>query len=493
MHIEQAADIKKTIGNISSSYLIRIARYPFLIIYIFIIPRMIGASDYGRLAFFISILMLSSEILTFGITPVLGRFLPEYIIKKETQKLERLLSSYFILELIIILILSFAGIISFIFIQISQQEFFYIVIIFFAVILEIYSSILFSILYGLNYVGKSNVTDLFRTVFRLVFLLVFYPIWGFTGALFSLILTPILSSIYAFYFIRKEIKFKYQKPILKEFLPKFKFGINIFAPTLFFLFQQQIGPVFLKIFSISNKEIGFFDLANQGFLVLFGLAATGFRALIPISSKFQITGQEGKSIKWLFMLFRYILPMLLIIVSGFYFFGYESIILILGKEYLHVYTITLIILISMPIWIIGQLGYVRSISLLNAKPYFFSRIYSTIIFIIFGVLLVTNLGATGLAFSILLSGITFSASMLLSYKEMILHISIILVKTFISFVSFLPILFLNSQSIGLKLIVFLSCLILFLIILFKLKIINKNELKQLLYVLQKKNIENASI
>ena len=73
---------------------------------------------------------------------------------------------------------------------------------------------------------------------------------------------------------------------------------------------MQIGPVFLKGFSFSDNEIGFFDLANQGFLVLYGLTVTGFEALIPISSRFQITGREEKSIDWLLMLLRYILPLL---------------------------------------------------------------------------------------------------------------------------------------------------------------------------------------
>ena len=101
MQLIHTEDAKKTVGNISSSLLVRISRYPFLAIYIIVIPRILGASDYGKLAFIISILMLSSPILTIGINPVFGRFFPEYIEKKETQQLERLLSAYFILEFII--------------------------------------------------------------------------------------------------------------------------------------------------------------------------------------------------------------------------------------------------------------------------------------------------------------------------------------------------------------------------------------------------------
>ena len=487
MQIEHNEDAKKTAGNLSFSFLVRIARYPFLAIYIVVIPRMLGASDYGKLALIISIIMLSSEVLTFGISAVLGRYIPEYISKQETQKLERLLSGYFILELVIILILVLTGIILYFFIQTFRQELFPILLIYFAIIIEIYSCLVFAVLYGLNYVGKSNAINLFRTVFRLIFLFTLYPVLGFTGALLALIITPLLSSIYALYSVRKVLKMKYQKPILKEFIPKLKFGVIIFAPTLLFLFQMQIGPVFLKSFSFGDTEIGFFDLANQGFLVLYGLAMTGFDALIPISSKFQITGQEEKNINWLLMLLRYVLPILLIIVSGFYLFGDKFIMLILGEEYSSIYPIAMILLISIPIWVIGQLGYVRSVSLSKPKPYFLSTLYSTAVFIIFGIFAVKHFGVAGLASTIILSGITYSVSILLSYKEMISQLSLIVLKVFLSLISFLPLFIWNLSNIELKIIEYLACVSLFLIILLKLKIINIHELKQLISTLRMKS------
>lgn len=486
MYLEHTEDAKKTAGNLSSSLLVRIARYPFLAIYIVIIPRMLGTSDYGRLAFVISIIMLSQGILTLGTYPVFGRFFPEFIVKKEIPKLEKLLSAYLILEFVISFILALVVIILYFILQIAEYNFLSYLIIYFALISEIFSGIFFAVLFGLNYVGKSNTINLFRTVFRLIFLLVFYPLFGFEGALLALLVTPILSGLFAFYSFNKVLKFRIQKPVINEFVPKLKFGIFIYAPTFLFLFQQQIGPVFLKTFSFGNNEIGFFDLANQGFLVLYGLVAASFETLIPISSKFQTTEKEGKSINWLFMLFRYVFPILLIIISGFYLFGKESILLILGKEYLNIYSIAILVLSSIPIWVIGQLGYVRSVSLSKAKPYLLSTIYSTIIFIIVGIFLVKNMGAMGVALDIFLSAITFSVSMLLSYKELISKMVNILLKIFISSVGFLPILLMNFQNIGLKLISFIFCAILFLLILSKFKIFDKNELKQLVSALRRK-------
>jgi O-antigen/teichoic acid export membrane protein len=486
MYLDQVEDAKKTAGNLSSSLLVRIARYPFLAIYIIIIPRMLGASDYGELAFFISIVMLTSDILTFGTPLVLGRFVPEYIVKNEKLKLEQLVTGYFILGLVISLVLGLVGIILYSVLPPLKDGIFTYLIIYCAIIVEIYSAILFSILYGLNYVGKANMINLFRTAFRLIFIVALYPVFGFVGALFSLLLTPLLSSFYALFSIRKVLKFRIQKPIIKELIPKLKFGIVIFTPTLLFLIQQQIGPAFLKGFSYNNNEIGFFDLANQGFLVLYGLAAAGFDALIPITSKFQVTGRQGKSIDWLILLLKYILPILIIIVFGFYLFGKEFIIFILGNEYVRIYTIALIILSTIPIWVIGQLGYVRSVSLSKAKPYFLSALFSTVVFVIFGILSIKNLGSIGLALAVLLGAMTYSISMLLSYKELVYRITNILLKMFISLISFSPILLMNFSNLVLKIIAFSFSLGLFLVILLKLKIINRHELKQLIDVLGKK-------
>ncbi len=487
MRKEHTDDTRKTVGNLSSTFLVRFIRYPFLAIYIITIPRLLGAYDYGKLALIISILMLSSEVLTFGIPSVFGRYIPEYMIRNDKEKLERLISSYLLFEFLISMVLLLIGIILIFSVGQLKDEIFFVIIILLAVICEVYSGLLFSILFGLNYVGKANTVNLLRTVFRLLFLLSLYPIFGFAGALFSLLLTPVLSGFYALYSISKVIKLKIRKPILKEFLPKLKFGIVIFTPTLLFLFQQQIGPVFLKFFSLNNSEIGFYDLANQGFLVLYGLAITGFEALIPISSKFQVIGKEEKGIYWLFMLLRYILPLLLIIVTAFYLFGEEIISIVLGKQFINIYPIALIILVSVPIWIIGQLGYVRSVVLLNPRPYIISTVLSTIVFILAGLFFISRMGATGLAIAVLISGILYSVYISLLYKEMFQFLISILKKIFLPAILFLPLLLFRIENIELRSIIFLLSGLLFLGILIKLKIINSNELKQLGSVLQKKN------
>lgn len=486
MRKEQTEDTRKTVGNLSSTFLIRFARYPFLAIYIVTIPRMLGAANYGKLAFIISILMLAAEVLTFGIPRVFGRFIPEYILNDEYQKVERLVSAYFVFEFIIGIILAVASVILFFSINQLKNEIFSIIFLYLALISEVFSSILFSVLFGLNYVGKSNSVNLFRTVFRLILFLILYPIFGFTGVLFSLFLTPLFSSLYAFYSIRKVFKFQLRKPVIKEFIPKLKFGIVIFTPTLLFLFQQQIGPAFLKSFSLSNSEVGFFDLANQGFLVIYGLAITGFETLIPISSKFQVTGKQKKSIDWLFTLLRYILPILIIIIVGFYLFGKLLIAKILGNQFVSIYPIALIILLSTPIWLIGQLGYVRSVVLSKPRPYFISSLLSTMVFILAGIFFINKLGAIGLAITIVLSAITYSANISYLYKE-VLHVLGAIIKKFSpSLILFLPIILFSFENIGIRILVFLISIFLFLGLLIKLKIINMNELKEISFAFRKK-------
>ena len=483
---KQGEDAKKTAGNVSSAFLIRAARYPFLILFIILIPRMLGASDYGKYAFVVSILMLVSEFCTLGISIVFGKFIPEFLIKNDKAKVERLITFYLLLWLAFCGLFLVMGIILYLIINMQSKDVFVFLIVYLALISEILSLILFSLLYGLNYVGKSNAINLFRSVFRLIFILALYPLLSFYGVLLALLLTSLLSLFYALFSIKKIIDIKYRKPTLKEFLPQLKFGIIIFTPTLLFLFQQQIGPVFLKTFLFTNKEIGYFDLANQGFLVLYGLAITSFEALIPISSKFEITGKSEKSIDWLFMLLRYILPILLIVVAVFYLFGNEAINLILGKEYLRIYSIALIILSSIPIWIIGQLGYVRSVSLSKAKPYLRATIFSTIVFIIFGFFLIKNFGAIGVASAIFISGTTFSASILISYKELIPRLLTIVLKIIVSLISFSILFFWHFKSVELKVFTFIICLAVFLVILIKLRVINKDELTQLAATLRRK-------
>ena len=170
-HLIHNEDAKKTAGNISSAFFVRVARYPFLLLFIALIPRMIGASDYGKYALIVSTLMLISELCTLGIGVVFGRFIPELIIKNQKTKLERLVSFYLILWLILCGILAFLGAIGYFTINMQDKEVSVFLIVYFALISEILSLILFALLYGLNYVGKSNVINLFRSSFRLIFIL----------------------------------------------------------------------------------------------------------------------------------------------------------------------------------------------------------------------------------------------------------------------------------------------------------------------------------
>lgn len=477
------ADIEKTVSNVSVTFLIRILRYPLLLIYVIIIPRLLGPDSYGRLAIILSIIALISEFFSSSFPLILAKYLPQFFVENDSAKINRIFSGTLLIHLIsnfIILTL----LLGLYFINLIDVSFLFFILFYFALIAENFDQLLYAYLFGLNYVGKFNFRDLLRTLFRLLYFILFYSLMGLSGLLIGLITSSISSSTYAIISLKKVIQIKIVKPQKSELLKQLKFGLSVFLPTMLLFFQQQIGPTVLAIFSIPSDEIGFFDLSNQIYFLIYGIFISSFIALLPISAKFEAEGLSENERDWKVTLFRMLLPIFFIFYISFNLLGQEIIILVLGDIYRSVYYISRLHIFGIVFWIIGQIGYIKSITSNRTKSYVLSMIISTLAYILVTLILINDYGVYSIAAANFVSALLFAIlinTWAVENKKslLIICLKIILPALALTF----PLFFLTIESLVLKISLFIFDSIVYIVWLIYSKIFIPGEFKKVKAVL----------
>jgi O-antigen/teichoic acid export membrane protein len=483
MKTDYPGNQRATAVNVSSAVAMRILRYPVLAAYAIIIPRLLGPEDYGNLAVIVSVLMLALGVLDFGTLEIFGRFAPEYIASDNEAALERLLSSLFSFRIGLTVGLGLIVLATLLALGRFSEEITVWFIIFIILLIELTTSLLLGYLFGLNYVGHLFFRFLLQTLSRLVFIGLFYSWLGFSGAILGLFVSAMVTFVFASYSVGRLAKPKIRRPILGKFWPQLKFGLVIFVPTILVLVQQQVGPILLKLYSTPADEIGYFDLANQGFLLIFGLVATGFAAFIPTASRNQEIGHYLVTEGWLLKFLNYIIPAITLVFFAFFAVGEFFIGLFVGIEYLPVYSIALMMLLGVFGWVIGQTGYVISVSSANLGPYFISMTLSSLAFFLSSLLLIPEYGAHGIAFATIIAGFTYGLSMLIFYRGMANRMLRLFAFIFIAALGWAPLIiyFANGGSlVAVNLALFLFGAVIFLGLLQWIGIINIKEIMKML-------------
>ena len=70
-----------TARNAFTVLFLRILQYPILLLFVLIIPRMMGPQLYGQYAFMTSLLIILSMFTGLGTVEIFGRFIPEFVSK----------------------------------------------------------------------------------------------------------------------------------------------------------------------------------------------------------------------------------------------------------------------------------------------------------------------------------------------------------------------------------------------------------------------------
>ncbi len=326
-------DLHQTIRTMSLGALWRVLRYPFILFSMVFIPRMMGDSDYGSYAYFISLFVILDMVTDLGFQQIFGRFVPECNARGDRRGLRGLLHGMlaFGVGLAVLLVVALFFVYTF-----RPRETFslqWIVLLSLILLLTRIEGTLFSLLYGLNQIARFSFKEVLRSASTLVLVLVLYHFFGLKGALWGLvgneIILCLVSMLWTRAFLFQEsgrIRFSAMKPYLV-------FGVGFYVPALFYGLLQRSGNVFVKLLTQSAEDVAYYDVANQYLLLTLTFMGLIFQTLLPALTKLHIGNDPETIDRWQRTIMTYCAVLAFFSFNALMWLGEPVIVLCLGDTF----------------------------------------------------------------------------------------------------------------------------------------------------------------
>lgn len=261
------SDVHHTVRSVSLGTLWRILRYPFVLLSMALIPRVMGDAAYGRYAYFMSLFLILDMLTDFGIFQVLGRFVPEYAALGEGRKIRYLLHGTLTYGLLLACIpITGLMLVSAVH-PIHNFPLRWVAILILLLLSARVEGTLYLFMYGLNQIARFSAKEIFRSAFVFFFVIGFYWFFGLDGAFWALLANELVLLIIAVSWMKDYINGPWTFARFADFKPYLIFGFQFYVPTFLFGLMQRSGNVFVKGLTQSSQQVAYFDIANQ-FLLL---------------------------------------------------------------------------------------------------------------------------------------------------------------------------------------------------------------------------------
>ncbi len=259
-----------------------------------LIPRMLGAENYGRFAFILSLTYLGQMLADFGTLDVLGRFTPELGRDTARRLYLQLLTFKAGVSLLAAVVtaaaaLALSGWMTPVWAVLSGL----------IVALHIVARIPFQYALGLNRIGVWMAEQSGRQWLLLGLLLALLPLMGFTGAVLSVMVMELVFAVAGVWgWLREE----WQADLLGvdwTFLrPYLRFGASFFLSNLTAVALYRSGPVLVELLTGQSAQTGYFNLGLGLFLMVYITLSQFAQSFIPTLSGFYANGESNQLQSW---------------------------------------------------------------------------------------------------------------------------------------------------------------------------------------------------
>lgn len=467
-----------TARNAFKVLFLRISQFPILLLFVLIIPRMMGPELYGKYAFMTSLLVILSMFTGLGTVEIFGRFIPEFVSKNKTRKIHKLFFSTLFLKIIVTTIVSTIFFLTFYFFTPEGYDITFFLIIAVALFIYEIDRTLYSFLFGLNEIGKFTSRDLLRRLFSLVFVIFMFKYFGLLGAILAILMNELALLFFAIFWSRKYLHFEnFDFSFLKPYL---KFGLMFFLSSTLLIFLQRSGNTLIQFISQNPKEVAFFDIANQIFLINSMFIFFLFSAFIPVFTTLLIKNREDKINKWSSMILKNAGIICILVLNSILLVGSDLVNLIFGVEYEKVFINLIIIYFGIFPLLLAQIGTVFSIIYKEPRKYIIAISFAVITFLATSFLFIPKYASIGCSIATLCSSIVLGIAMYLQFTKNISSYALKnLLKIFFLGLISVPFIFLKADLIT-NLLLGILFIIIYSITLFKTKILNIKEIREII-------------
>lgn len=406
-----------TTKNVSTVFSLKIAQYPFLALSVMLIPRMMGPEVYGQYAFLTSIIVITTSLTDLGIDGIFARFIPEFEIRGELTTVKRFFSNLLAFKIGIDIAASLALLPVLVLLFGNRFPLIYFLLIVAILLILDAGSVPFGLLFGLNKLGRYSLREPLRRGLSVTFIFVLYHVWGLTGAILSILLAELTLATLYFYWTRgyfSTVDLRLNFSFLKPFLA---FGFTLYLSWVLTNFWQRLGNTLIQYITSSSREVAFFDMPNQIFLITSTFALSIIPSFTPIFTKLLLTGKEQKLINWSRLITKYTGVVCATAFGGYVIVGPDLIPLVIGRDYVGIFPNGVVLLLGLFPMILAQQGYAFSMVYRYPSRYLKALVCAFFTFFLMSLLLVPKYASMGASVATLVSCIVLAAIMYFYFPE----------------------------------------------------------------------------
>jgi O-antigen/teichoic acid export membrane protein len=409
---------RNTVRTVSVGTLWRVLRYPFVILSLTFIPRLMGDSDYGHYCYYMSIFLILDMLTDFGFLQMFGRFLPEGTADLDDPRSRALLEGTLLYGTLLPvgawLLFGLAGWINPAWAFFPPLQY---VLLGLTLVFNRIAGSLFLILYGRNQIACFSAREVLRSTFTFLLVWGFYLQFGLTGALTGLLFNEISLTLIGLWWTRAWVFRRWTAIRFRDFAPFLIFGLTFYLPAFLFGLMQRSGNVLVKWITGSSEQVAYYDVANQFLLLTATFLGLILSTLIPALSALQARGDSESIARWQGRIAGYCAIALVLSFYALLGFGSAAITLCLGPKFLPVVHNALVVILATPAILVATVG--MNYALLEKRPatYLQSVAGGAIVMALAGLVLIPRGLSTGACWATVLGYTTMAIVFAFHYRS----------------------------------------------------------------------------
>ncbi len=392
-----------TARNMSVVLLLKLAQYPFLVLSVLLIPRMMGPYTYGEYALILSVVVMMASATELGLGEICGRFVPNLELRGDPHLLQQfttgLLAAKVTLDVLV------AGPV-FLLLWAAYGDRFpvaYFLLAISILIVQDLGSVPYGLMFGLNRLKLYALRLPLRRALTLVLVIVLYHYFGLYGAIVSTLLVEGILTGLNLFWARHFLRLQYFRVDMAYLKPYLMFGFVFFVSSGVTTVWQRAGNPLVAYLTGDSREVALFDIPNQIFLITTAFLLVTIGYLVPIFMHLLAKGKEQKLVTWSNLLLKYVFALSTLMVGGFLISGQELIPVMIGREFSAIYPNAVILMMGIFPMIVVQLGYVFCVVYNEAWKYLCALVCALITFVPATLVLVPHLASMGASLAMLMS------------------------------------------------------------------------------------------
>ncbi|MBW2690428.1 MAG: lipopolysaccharide biosynthesis protein [Deltaproteobacteria bacterium] len=348
-------DAQHAIRTVSLGTVFRLLRWPFILLSMTVIPRIMGHVTYGQYALFTSVYLIADMLTDVSITQIFGRFVPGDNSSEHFEKQRQLLRSVLIIGTA--LTVALAAILSFVVWRHPFESFPAVWLLPLCVLLFLtrIEGVLFAFVYGLNHIARYSSREVLRSMFTFIVVVALYSRFGLIGAIWAMVLREMVLTVIVLPWVKDYLAGGRTAPI-REMKTLVLFGLQFYVPTLLFGILQRSGNVFVQSITHSSEEVAHFDIANQFFLMSLTFLGVILMTLLPSMTKLHMDNEHQTIHRWHGRAMTYCGAMIALVFNAIVWLGKPAVQMCLGPDFTPSYSIILVIVIAMVPGLVCYIG-----------------------------------------------------------------------------------------------------------------------------------------